>query len=197
MSKQSFHIPRNFKVGIKILNEVYPWANFFQGAILASVPALLWIYFHPSWSYTTVIIYFMFACGGLFFLGLNGINNDTFFGYFLTWFKFRKHRRLTNYNPRVKAEIKPFYESKKQNSAVEKLKEIYEKYKQQLDLKQHEANFNVDKNARVYFEDDEGYLEKPIEYMSDKELKAIKKQNKKAERAARKERYAKKKKQKA
>lgn len=196
-----YYIPPNYQNRINLFGMItVPWANLIQGTLLGVIPEIIFIYFvtQVEWNnnYITIGI-FIFAAG--FIPGVVGIYNASLLSFLKIYNSFKKRKRLTVYNPRIKTEVidKDYTGIEKQmllpkdkiRLALEKarkgrISEENRRMQEQLD------SFNV--NESFFFEDDEGLVEKPLEYMTPKELKKhnrmIKKQEKEKMKREKKER---------
>ena len=190
-------IPANYKSGNSIYGFEIKTSNVIQGSILATIPAVIgfgiipdFIQINPDLN-LSIVTFFSFGLG---YLGFVGINGQTLLSYIQDWLMFRKKRRKTYYNPRIKKEAIFFLDEQKNNKEMlprDKILAIYNQYKAQSDQKNRELAHELEKEFEqaedLYFEDDSGFVAKPIEYMTAKERKLYEKQQKKLERKRDKE----------
>lgn len=191
---RNIYIPRNYKTGANILGfEIKVW-NVLQGIVLAAVPLFIGFYLIPKnygfsltspWLTTPTI---MFA--SLFgYLGLVGIHDFTFGEYVAIVLKFKKNQRQTFYNPRAKREAITVIKEEETREELprEKIIAFYNTYKAKIDEKNREAAHKYEMEneldeENMYFEDDLGAVDKPVEYMTNKEYREYKKALKKKAR---------------
>lgn len=80
--------------------------------------------------------------------------------------RFRKNRRISKYNPRIKTELEPDYLIHDDKLLPrEKLKRAYESIKGKVvggEENAISADINSD-NLHIYYDDDENFIEKPEE----------------------------------
>lgn len=188
---RSYYIPPNYQNKINLLGFIsVSYSNLIQGVILGGVPLLLFVLYVKTveWnnSFLTIGILMFFAG---FIPGVVGVYNASLLSFLKIYSNYRKHKRLTVYNPRVKSEIvsadysnikeqmllpkdriRIWMEERKQNKITEETRKMQE----QLD------SFNV--TDAFYFEEDEGVVDKPYEYMTAKERKVLAKQERKEEK---------------
>jgi hypothetical protein len=103
-----------------------------------------------------------FFSAGLGYLGVVGINGQTLGDYVSDWLSYRKNKRKTYYNPRIKKEAVFFLDEQKQDKEMlprEKIMALYSKYKAHSDLKNrelaHELEKEFEQSEELYFEDDD------------------------------------------
>ena len=113
----------------------------------------------------------------MLYLGINGINGDSFTTFISIWLRYRRKRRVILYNPRIKTDATPLiFETKKKEELLpkEKLLLIYEKIRARrkaIRVTKNNVNVMQTEEGFVFFEDDIGILAKPEEYKTSKELK--------------------------
>lgn len=112
------------------------------------------------------IIILCVTCLPVLFLCIVGINGDSVFRFIFNAIRSRRTRRVCLYNPRIKSEIKPLSLDpfSVQQLPRERILAFIEKMKKEKE----EENETIDL-TNLYFEDDEGLVEKPYEYMNAKE----------------------------
>lgn len=183
-----YFLPNNFKTGVSIMGTTVSTTNLTQ-AILTIVPAEMLIF----WILPSISPVLDFAFNikisisipvdlVLGYLCIVGINERPLFSYVSAWFNFNKTKVHAFYNPRIKNEARPVYLDSDDSSMLprDKLRKVYEKFKTKYDEKQHEnaekqqALLMEDRNT-VYFADDIGVVDKPVEYMTPKEYKTYRK----------------------
>ena len=189
------YIPGDYKNGTHILGRTYTFSWLIQGIILGLLPAVINFIILPSarinipFEVKTILsIVFGFILASI---GINGINDESLGSFLLTYLRFRKNKRNTYYNPRVKKEMKPSLEEVR--SADEMLSRdkaiiFYKRYKEEYDKKQREKVMQEQDRANgidtsgIYFLDDIGVIDKPVEFMTDAEYKKYQKAKAKARR---------------
>ena len=185
-------IPANYKTGNSILGHEIKTSNVIQGCILAMIPVIIGYGIIPKFidvdevSILSTVIFFSFGLG---YWGFVGVNGQTLGGYIQDWFMYRKNRRKTYYNPRIKKEAIFFLDEQMSNKDMlprDKIIQFYNKYKAHSDLKNrelaHELEKEFEQSEELYFEDDSGFVAKPIEYMTAKERKMYEREQKKLQR---------------
>ena len=160
-----YFIPPNYQNRINLLGFItVSWANLIQGLIMGIIPAgcmIAYIYFSGTWdpNYITIVI-LLFAAG--FIPGVVGIYNGTIIAFLSNYNKYRKSRRLTVYNPRVKTENEKFDTSKVTNQMLLPKDRLMiwwnQRRKNQIDTETERINEQLDtleKEKNLFFEDDE------------------------------------------
>ena len=175
-------IPMNYKGGIPLLGFSIKIRNLLEGIVIAVVlviaTAILMITIPFGKTTTKIGIVVMFGGLGLL-IGVKGINDEPIFEWFKNLMTFRKKRRTTFCYPNARKAI-PYtqeYEEKVKSQLKEKIVSIYNKVKGKIDKDEQEKmqefqktnNFDIQK---MYFKEDEGNIDKPIEYMNSSERKA-------------------------
>lgn len=185
-------IPENYKTKSNFLGFEVKIANVIEGFAFALIPVLIGIFLLPkipiidSETNLSITTTFAFAFG---LFGFIGIDDELVITWLLDILKFKQSRRIAYYNPRVKKEAHSiFAENDKQDMLPrEKIIKLYENYKAQLDNKNrelaHEQEKQFDQAETMYFEDDLGFINKPFEYMTAKEKKKFKKEERKRMKA--------------
>lgn len=180
-------IPENFATGSTFLGfEIKP-LNLIQAIIFGLIPII--VNFGIINKYFYVDILTLIGVTALFtvalaFLGFVGIDNVTPLEYLIKFINYKRKMRKTYYNPRVKKEmISLIAEQSEANQVLprEKVLKMYNEFLEKRNLadqaKAHEIEDN-DLGEDVFFEDDFLVMDKPKEYMSDKEIKEKEKEEK-------------------
>ena len=204
MSKQEkisvYFLPTNFKTGVSIMGTTVSTTNLTQ-AILTIIPAEILIF----WLLPSISTVFNFTFNIkvsisipidliLGYLCIVGINERPLFSYVSAWINFNKTKVHAFYNPRIKNEARPVYIDSDDSNMLprDKLRKVYEKFKTKYDEKQHEnaekqQTLLMEDRNTVYFADDVGIVDKPVEYMTPKEYKTYKKKIHKMQKKKEKE----------
>lgn len=185
-------IPENFASEGTFLGYELKPLNIIQAIVLGAIP----IFINYGIIYKYFVIDFLallgvtavFSCA-FAYIGFAGIDNVTPLEYLMKVLVFRKKERVTFFNPRVKKEIISLYEEKNNEASQplprDKVMKMYKEFIAKRNLadqqKAREAE-NIFGDEQIYFEDDFLVTNKPEEYMSDAELKKLKKERKKAEK---------------
>lgn len=179
-------IPENFATGSTFLGfEVKP-LNLIQAIVFGIIPILISMginkYFYVN--ILTVIGVTALCSIAFAFLGFVGIDNVTPLEYLIKFINYKRNMRKTYYNPRVKKEMVSLMTEQSEANQVlprEKVLKMYNEFLEKRNLadqaKAHEIEDN-DLGEDVFFEDDFLVMDKPKEYMSDKEIKEKEKQEK-------------------
>lgn len=179
-------IPENFATGSTFLGfEVKP-LNLIQAIVFGVIPILISMginkYFYVN--ILTVIGVTALCSIAFAFLGFVGIDNVTPLEYLIKYINYKRNMRKTYYNPRVKKEMVSLMAEQSEANQVlprEKILKMYNEFLEKRNLadqaKAHEIEDN-DLGEDVFFEDDFLVMDKPKEYMSDKEIKEKEKQEK-------------------
>lgn len=179
-------IPENFATGSTFLGfEVKP-LNLIQAIAFGIIPILISMginkYFYVN--ILTVIGVTALCSIAFAFLGFVGIDNVTPLEYLIKFINYKRNMRKTYYNPRVKKEMVSLMTEQSEVNQVlprEKVLKMYNEFLEKRNLadqaKAHEIEDN-DLGEDVFFEDDFLVMDKPKEYMSDKEIKEKEKQEK-------------------
>lgn len=179
-------IPENFATGSTFLGfEVKP-LNLIQAIVFGVIPILISMginkYFYVN--ILTVIGVTALCSIAFAFLGFVGIDNVTPLEYLIKYINYKRNMRKTYYNPRVKKEMVSLMTEQSEVNQVlprEKVLKMYNEFLEKRNLadqaKAHEIEDN-DLGEDVFFEDDFLVMDKPKEYMSDKEIKEKEKQEK-------------------
>lgn len=196
--RQQHYIPENYSTGINLVGMNFKFRNVIEGGILALVFGALGYVVFSQMNFldvgTMIGLVISVAAIGLV-LGIIGLNDEPISIYMANRLRWRRNRRSAFYNPHIKGESVPYiyeYESEMQSLPREKIMAFYRKYKSDLEKKERDKMLEFQKTntfdeTSMFFEDDEGYLEKPVEYMNPSEYKAYQKMLKKKERQRKKE----------
>ena len=196
--RQQHYIPENYSTGINLVGMNFRFRNVIEGGVLALAFGALGYLVFSQMSFldvgTMIGLVVSVAAIGLV-LGIVGLNDEPISIYMANRLRWRKNRRSAFYNPHIKGESVPYvyeYESEMQSLPREKIMAFYRKYKSDLEKKEREKMLEFQKTntfdeTSMFFEDDEGYLEKPVEYMNPSEYKAYQKMLKKREKQRKKE----------
>ena len=182
-------IPNNYKAGISIFGFKINLRYAIEGGVLACIPLIIGIVIVPKTlglSFSEILpttFFFVLLFGAL---GIYGIDNSPVSVFITDFINAKKNKRETYYNPRVKNEVMSIFSNVRpkdeQMLPREKILEIINKYQKQMDnanQKELESESIYNKKEKIYFEDDIGIVNKPYEYMSEKEIKMLKKQEEK------------------
>lgn len=106
-----------------------------------------------------------------------GWNGDTLVAVVMHIIQFNQNRRICLYNPRIKKEAHPL--NVLEDNAIITPHDRITEYMRQYREKRIQSNFNAssDLPEQLYFEDDEGYIDAPSNYISNKS-KSKNRQNK-------------------
>ncbi len=196
--RQQHYIPENYSTGINLIGMNFKFRNVIEGGILAVFFGIIGFIIFSQMTFldvgTRIGLVVSVAAIGLV-LGVVGLNDEPLSVYVANWIKWRKNRRSAFYNPHIKGESIPYiyeYQSEMESLPRERIMAFYRKYKSDLEKKEREKMLEFQKTntfdeTSMFFEDDEGYLEKPVEYMNPSEYKAYQKMLRKKEKQRRKE----------
>ena len=196
--RQQHYIPENYSTGINLIGMNFKFRNVIEGGILAVFFGIIGFIIFSKMTFldvgTRIGLVVSVAAIGLV-LGVVGLNDEPLSVYVANWIKWRKNRRSAFYNPHIKGESVPYiyeYQSEMESLPRERIMAFYRKYKSDLEKKEREKMLEFQKTntfdeTSMFFEDDEGYLEKPVEYMNPSEYKAYQKMLRKKEKQRRKE----------
>ena len=197
---RSVFIPNNYKAGLSFFGFKINLRYAIEGGILATFPLIIGFIVVPKLlgislvDTFTVTFFFALLFGAV---GIYGIDGSPISVYIKDIINAKNNKRESYYNPRVKNEINSIFINKSEGEQMlprEKILEIINNYQKQIDektQKEMENSLEAMKNNNAFFEDDIGIIEKPTEYMSDKELKLIEKQKRKEQANERKKEKAK------
>lgn len=180
-------IPDNFENGINLLGFNFKPIFFIEGIVLgiicfALTIAVLFVFGIRHIS-SSIIGICLVPCILAAFLGIKGINDEPLTMFIRNLRYFNCHKRTTYYNPRIKTEIKSIGDDLSNAGAYilprDRIIALFTKYKKALDEKnikklEEQKGTNLFIKERMYFEDDIGVIDKPIEYMSKQEYKDYK-----------------------
>lgn len=172
-----YMIPKNsFDTGY-VFGGAFKTKNFIEGVVVA-IPFLgIFIYgwTQLGWDVESTVAYAAIVCAGVFVAVSHGVGDDSFFEFLAHVIHFRKSRRISKYNPRIKTELEPDYLMKENGMLPkEKLKEAWENFKKKV-LGGGDGPISADITAddlQIYYDDDEDFVEKPDELKTKAELKA-------------------------
>lgn len=181
-------IPKNFQAGINLFGGSYEFGNIIQGIIMAGLGVFIIFggckFLHINASIESRIGFALALGGTLGYLGLAGIEGETLIGLIKNIILFEKNKRTAYYNPRIKKEACTcVFEREDEILPRDKILMMYDKYKQEINKKDQDkalmSQFSLNENEDMFFNDDEGFVDKPLEYMSKKEYKIKQKEEKK------------------
>lgn len=182
-----YNIPKNaFDTGY-VFGGLFRTRNFVEGIIVAlpflGIFAYGWT--KLGWDILSTVAYCVILCAGAFMATVIGVDGDSLFEFIARVIRFRKNRRISKYNPRIKTELEPDYLIHDDKLLPrEKLKRAYESIKGKVvggEENAISADINSD-NLHIYYDDDENFIEKPEELKTQAELKAEAKQRAKEEK---------------
>ena len=196
--RETHYIPENYSTGINFAGMNFKVRNFIEGIIMALICGLISVFvlyqitFLDFGTKTGLVI--SFALMGLI-LGIVGINDEALSVFVSNKLSFDKKKRTAFYNPRVKDETIPYiyeYQSNRESLPKEKIVAFYKAYKASIEKKEQERMLEFQKTntfdeTSMFFEDDEGIVAKPVDYMNPSEYRKYLKEVKRQERKARKE----------
>lgn len=135
------------------------WINLVQGAVFGFIPILIaillnkiFVFYNPK----TFLAIFGTLTVGMAYLGFAGIDGITLGDYIMNILNFKKNRRRTFYNPRVKTELRSsLINDDGSNSEMLPRKRIM-KLVEEINKKVREGDQKVaHENAELYNEEDE------------------------------------------
>ena len=195
-----YPIPPNLRGMIPVLGNSIRTANLIQACILSllvfiAVFAVLTMY--EVEDLASVTGWALVPASAVGALCIHGINGDSVLGFLKSLLRYGKRRRTAYYNPRVKQEavsiVKAVSDAETDVLPRQKLQQLLERYKEKAEQRNSEEHLSMEENAggfdqsRMFFEDDVGIIDKPLEYMTKKERRAYEKRRRKEEKAIRKE----------
>lgn len=159
-----YMIPKNsFDTGY-VFGGSFKTKNFIEGVVVA-IPFLgIFIYgwTQLGWDVESTVAYAAIVCAGVFVAVSHGVGDDSFFEFLAHVIHFRKSRRISKYNPRIKTELEPDYLMKENGMLPkEKLKEAWENFKKKV-LGGGDGPISADITAddlQIYYDDDEDFVE--------------------------------------
>lgn len=189
MSKEDrvpvYFIPKNFKTGISLFGTTFETKNIIEMNIVC-IPITIFIFFGLEYRFSTklsIVIVIDLIVG---YLCLVGINERPLFSYINSWYTFHKTRVHAYYNYRIKIEARPSFIESDEGTLLpkEKLQKLYERFKEKYDEKEQakvvQLQILIQKEREsFYFLDDIGIVDKPVEYMNNKEYRKYQKLQKK------------------
>lgn len=181
-----YYIPKNsFDTGY-VFGGQFKTRNFVEAVIL-TIPFLgifIFGWMKLKWNVQSTVAYCFIVCAAVFMGTVVGVGGDSLFEFISRVIRFRQNKRISKYNPRIKSELEPDYLMKDGRMLPkEKLKELMGAVEGKV-LGANDGPISADidaKDLQVFYEDDEGILEKPDELKTKAELKAEAKQRKKEE----------------
>ena len=180
--KGNYNFPKNYQSGINIMGSHIATGRFFQGAIIGSILVIA-VFFVPVSINAKVPIIVLVGAGGMM-IGIVGLNGGTILQFLNTLMIYKSVNDVSYYNPRVKSEFHAISSDIAKTSMVSqsKFSELYGYYNKHVSDKNADTdNMNTGLPDDAYFNDDEGVVEKPEEYMTAGEKKAKQKELKKEE----------------
>lgn len=196
--RETHYIPENYSTGINFAGMNFKVRNFIEGivvSLLFSLVSILVLYQIPFMDFGTKIGFVIsFALTGLI-LGIVGINDEALSVFVSNKLHFDRRKRTAFYNPRIKDETVPYiyeYQSNRESLPREKIIAFYKAYKASIEKKEQEKMLEFQKTntfdeTSMFFEDDEGIVVKPVEYMNPAEYRKHLKDLKRKQRKERKE----------
>ena len=188
-----YYIPGDYKNGTHILGKTYTISWLLQGVILALIPVVLFWFLLPAIGLAipsspriVITIVLAFILGSI---GIAGINNESIVSFIGTFLNFKRKKRTAYFNPRVKTEMTASTEEVKTASEMlprDKFISMYNKYKDEYDKKYRDKALAEQERiggmdlSKMYFLDDAGVIDKPVEFMTEAEYKEYRKQRLKA-----------------
>lgn len=171
------YIPPNFKEGVSVFGFMIKIGNVLQAVPFIALIVLLVFTAGANLSTLVKLIILIVTVLPVAFLGAVGINGDSLFAFLRNVIKTARVKRMYLYNPRVKAELKA---SNEETSAAnmlprEKIQMFMDEKRTKKEQIHDYKKFDFD---GVFFEDDEGFAEKPYETLNGREKKAVKKARK-------------------
>lgn len=195
--RETHYIPENYSTGINFAGMNFKVRNFIEGIIMALICGLISAFVLYQITFldfgTRIGLVISFALMGLV-LGIAGINDEALSVFISNKLSFDKRKRTAFYNPRIKDETIPYiyeYQSNRESLPKEKIIAFYRNYKASIEKKEQEKMLEFQKTntfdeTSMFFEDDEGIVAKPIDYMNPSEYRKYLKELKCQERKARK-----------
>lgn len=186
-----YNIPKNFEAGVSILGMTFKTRNLIEGIFLLVVLFGGTYYLTMELSFDIRITVSIFISVPVAAVAVNGIHGDPLSTRICIIYQYFRRKRSCFYNPRLKTEMSPMDLRVNAFNLLprDKLNMLYDDFKSSSEKKQSELleKLNQDRMEGMYFQDDEGVLEKPYEYMTKKEQKAYDREKKRSEKRARKE----------
>ena len=178
-------IPINFENGFNIAGNNFSARNIVEACILAPLTAIILLMIigpldvSLNFKITLIFTAIILVGGG----ALMGLNNDPLSTFLINTIRSNLKKRVAYYNPRIKFEAKSALEDEELTKEKEQqYKSVFDKYKEQMfntqptiDPKDVEIDL-----TNVFFEDDIGIIDKPIEEMTKRERRQYEKAQKKS-----------------
>ena len=177
-NRTTHYIPENYSTGINVGGMNFKVRNFVEGIILGIITGSLsiLILFYVSFidAGTKIGIVISFALIGLV-IGIVGINDEPVSVFVSNKLSFDRRKRTAFYNPHIKGDAIPYiyeYQENRENLPREKIIAFYKKYKADIEKREQEKmrefqSTNTFDETSMFFEDDEGFFAKPVEFMND------------------------------
>lgn len=186
------HIPQNFATDGSFLGYELKPLNVIQAVGFGLIPFFItygvitrYIKFSNQLSVFSITALFA-AC--LAYIGFAGVDHVTPLEYLMWLIKFKKRERKTYFNPRVKKEmVSLLVEQSEANQTLprEKVMKMYNDFLEKRNIADQQKAHSFEENEieeGTYFEEDFAVMDKPMEYMTNKEVKQFKKEQKQAQR---------------
>lgn len=170
------YIPPNFKEGSSVFGITVKVSWVIQALPVVALVIIFLATIGASWSFTAKVIVFIVICGPVVMVATAGVNGDSVYGFIRNALRAKKNSRTLLYNPRVKTEIRPLSEDPFSVETLprERILAFVEKMRQD----RQESDDEEMASSKIFFEDDEGIVPKPYEYMTQKERRAAQKEQK-------------------
>ena len=188
-----YFIPQNTGSNLNFMGMSMSWRKVIEGGVLGGAAALavyyICEYFGVSTQTMLTILLLAFVIVG--FAGFHGVNGQYLTAFILSFLKFQSRRRKAYFNPRVKTESKPTVSDlqKKDGELLssDKFESFYKKYidnrkQREKDQLENFENEIFSDSTPLYFSDDAGYVDKPLEYMTAFEKRKMDKKKKAEEK---------------
>ena len=181
-------IPKNTEFDISFGNFAFELKRLVEAIVLSLVFSLIAIAIMNLFNLKAtrqiaIVVLIVIACG---MFALKGINGNSLTEHLIYMVMFKKNKRTTYYNDRVKVEKKFFTEDVDEQPVIprERLEAMYHKYVAKDDGKPKTKTIINEyfDASRMFFEEDIDALGKPEELMSPRELKKYQKLKKKEEK---------------
>lgn len=184
-------IPDNYENGINFAGFSFKPIFLVEGIVLGVICFGLTLFiislFKKDGIDSTTIGIALVPTLGAVFLGIKGINDEPITTFIGNVSKFSRSRRIAYYNPRIRTDEKSISESELESDTnvlpKDKIIAVFNKMRKAISDRNIEKieddnNQNSLSNKPMYFEDDVGIIDKPVEYMSAKEYRKYKAENK-------------------
>ncbi|MBR5755356.1 MAG: hypothetical protein IKX97_06030 [Erysipelotrichaceae bacterium] len=197
-ARKQHYIPENYSTGINLIGMNFKFRNVLEGGTLSVVFGIFGYSVISRMAFldvgTMIGLVVSVAAIGLV-LGITGLNDEPLSVYIANRLMWRRNRRSAFYNPHIKGWCIPYiyeYENEMRSLPREKIMAFYRNYRSDLEKKEREKILEFQKTntfdeTSMFFEDDEGYLEKPVEYMNPSEYRAYQKVLRKKKRQRKRE----------